>query len=120
VTEIEEARRHEEVTAGQEADVSAGFGTYISSRGTKGYQFVLANGGPARAEDVSFEFLQPDSGEAPGLIMEGHNFPISLDANQKYAVMAIMVMGTAPAIEVVLRWKDGTGTREKRMILTVF
>ena len=43
-----------------------------------------------------------DSGGGSTLIMEGHNFPIPLDAGQEYAVMAIMVTGTAPAAKVML------------------
>jgi hypothetical protein len=120
VTEIEEARRQEEVQARLAADVVAAFETFISSRGTKGYQFILGNRGPAIAEDVSFEFVRTGGGETPGLVMEGHHFPIRLDPGQQYAVHAIMVMGTAPAVEVVLRWRDGNGAREKSMTLTVF
>lgn len=120
VAEIEEARRHDEVTSQLQADVTASFEKSVNSRGAQVYQFVLLNRGAARADNVTFEIPKPPTGEAPGIHMQGHSFPISLDPEQAYVLLAIVVMGTAPAVPVNLRWEDQTGPREKSLTLTVF
>jgi len=119
ITEIEEDRRREEVTARLRADVTARFDSYLTSSGHKGYQLLLLNRGPARAEKVSFELLEPDEGEAPSMFMEGHQFPIPMAPGQEYPIMAAVVMGTAAAVDVVLHWADGIGPRESTLTLTV-
>jgi hypothetical protein len=119
MTEIEEARRQEEVTASMRADLTARFEVYVTSSGRKGYHLLLVNRGPARAEKVSFELLEPDEGETPSMFMEGHEFPIAMVPGQEYPIMAAVVMGTAAAVDAVLRWTDGTGPREEILTLTV-
>jgi hypothetical protein len=92
----------------------------VTSSGHQNYQLVLANRGPARAEDVAFELVEPTEGFAPSLILQGHSFPIALDAEQEYTIVASVVMGTAPAVDIALRWTDGAGAEEKTLTLAVF
>ena len=119
ITEMAEAQRREEVTASLRADVTARFELYVTSSGRKGYHLLLLNRGPARAERVSFELIEPTQGEAPSMFMESHQFPIAMAPGQEYPIMASVVHGTAPSVDVVLRWADGTGPREETLTLTV-
>ena len=80
---------------------------------------MLLNQGLAPAEDVSLEIRKPTNGEAPFVQMEGHNFPIRLDAKQEYKMACVMLHGTAPSVDVDLQWKDGAGNRAKKLTLTV-
>jgi hypothetical protein len=118
MTKIEEARRQEEVTSKQEADVTAGFERYD----VQGYRFVLYNRGPAQARDVSFEMEEhPAGGHAPALLTQGHSFQLALlDPDQRYQIPCAVAMGTAQAVQVDLRWHDGTGQREKQLTLAVY
>lgn len=100
--------------------MTAAFNTFVNSRGSTSYQLVLANRGPARADDVTFDLTNPTDGLAPDIMMQGHTFPITLDPGQAYTMFAVVVMGTAAAVDLVLRWRDGTGSREKTMTLSVF
>jgi hypothetical protein len=77
----------------------------------------LRNGGPAAAEDVSFEIRAPVEGES--VLMEGHSLLIRLDPKQEYKMACIVLHGTAPSVDVDLQWKDGTGDRAKILTLTV-
>jgi hypothetical protein len=43
-----------------------------------------------------------------------------LDLGQEYTIGALVVMGTPPSVDVLLRWEDGTGSREKTLNLTLF
>jgi hypothetical protein len=117
---IEEDRRREEVASSLQADVGARFETYLSSTTPADYQLVLSNAGRARAEGVTVELVGPIEGNAPDLVMRGHSFPIALDPGQEYTIAAVEVMGTPPSVDVVLRWEDGTGSREKTLNLTLF
>jgi hypothetical protein len=122
MTRIEESRRQEEVTSRLTAEVTARIESYqrYTTVQAKGYKFVLENLGPAPAQDVTFEVQRSASGEAPLVQMDGHNFPISLDPHQSYEMLCIVVMGTAPSVDVDVAWKDGTGPRTKRLTLTVY
>jgi hypothetical protein len=119
VTEVEEARREEEVQSRLEADVTARFGRYISDRGTTGHQFVLTNLGPAPAREVQFGWRKPEEGNAPAFMMEEHRSPVTLVPGQDYAVHSYMVTGTSATLEVELSWVDGTGPRTKTLTLSV-
>ena len=52
--------------------------------------------------------------------MEGHKFPIALDPGQSYSVMIVIVLGTAPAVDVELRWTDPAGEQQKTLNLSVY
>ena len=119
---IEEDRRREEVAPRSQADVGARFESYLSSTtpAHRNYQLVLSNAGQARAEEVTVELVGPIEGNAPDLMKSKHSFPIALDPGQEYAVAAAVVMGTPPSVDVLLRWEDGTGSREKTVNLTLF
>ena len=122
---IEEDRGREEVASRLQANVGARFESFASSYtaasgGARNYQLVLSNAGPARAESVTFELVGPIEGNAPDLMMEDHSFPIALDPGQEYTIAAAVVVGTPPTVDVLLRWQDGTGTREKTLNLTLF
>jgi hypothetical protein len=121
VTRIEEARRREEVASKLTAELTARFESYrrTPTSQARAYRFVLENLGPARAQDVSFEIQAPANGEAPSVQMEGHTFPIPLDPKQEYRMGCIRPHGTASAVNVDLRWKDGTGPRAKTVTLAV-
>jgi hypothetical protein len=122
VTKIEEARREEEIESKRTANLAARFETYIreSPRGpSKTYKFILHNQGPARAEDVSFEIGTPAKGTAPDVVMEGHEFPLSLEPDQVYPILCLVDMETAHSADVDLRWRDGTGPRAKTLRLPV-
>lgn len=121
VTKIETARREEEVASRLVADVSARFESYIASLATqaKAYNFVLLNQGPARAHEASFEILAPAKGLAPTPREEGHHLPVTLDRGQKYVIACTVPQGTAPSVEVVLRWTDGRGSQKKTLTLTI-
>jgi hypothetical protein len=69
---------------------------------------------------VTVELVGPIEGNAPDLMMEGHSFPIALDPGQEYTIAAAVVVGTPPTVDVLLRWQDGTGSREKTLNLTLF
>jgi hypothetical protein len=119
---IEEDRRREEVASSLQADVGARFESYLSSTtpANENYQLVLSNAGQARAESVTVELVGPIEGNAPDLVMRGHSFPIALDPGQEYTIADVVAMGTPPSVEVLLRWEDGTGSREKTLNLTLF
>lgn len=123
VTKIEEARRDEEIESKRMADLTARFKTQVreSPRGwsARTHQFILHNRGPARAEDVSFEIGTPANGTAPDVDIEGHEFPLSLDPDQVYAILCLIDRETAHSVDVDLRWKDGTGQRAKSLTLPV-
>jgi hypothetical protein len=121
MTKIEEARRQEEVTSKLTAEVTARFESYprYAQIQVPAYRFVLENLGPAAAQDVSFEIRPPADGEAPHVETKGHNFPTSLDPRQEFKMQCIVVMGTAPSVDVDLAWKDGTGPRTKTLTVTV-
>ncbi len=115
VTAIEQDRRRDEITSRLVADVEASF----EYGGSKEHRFVLRNRGPSRAEQVSFEVLPPESLDGLRLYTEGHRFPLDLDAHQEYRIACGATFGCAPTVDVVLRWTDGTGPREKRLTLPV-
>ena len=69
---------------------------------------------------MTVELVVPIEGNAPDLMMKGHSFPIALDLGQEYTIGALVVMGTPPSVDVLLRWEDGTGSREKTLNLTLF
>ena len=116
---IEEARREEELGSRLRAEVTAGFESRPTSSGA-GWFFVVRNLGPATARGVGFD-LTATEGDVPGLMTQGHAIPIpSLDADQEYAILAAIVLGTAPAVNVRMTWEDETGPREKRLTLPVF
>jgi hypothetical protein len=119
VTDIEEARRGDEIAARLVAEVTAKFESYISKAGSQAYKFVLLNQGPARAENVTFEVLKPAVGVPPSIRMEGHNFPVSLDRNHEYEMACTVLLATAPSVEVILHWTDGRGKQDKSLLLTV-
>jgi hypothetical protein len=119
---IEEDRRREEVASSLQADIGARFESYLSGTtpAHKNYQLVLSNAGQATAEEVTVELVGPIEGNAPDLMKSGHSFPIALDPGQEYAIAAAVVMGTPPSVDVLLRWEDGTGSREKTLNLMLF
>ena len=119
---IEEDRRREGVASSLQADVGARFESYLSSTSPAhgNYQLVLSNSGQARAEELTVELVGPIEGNALDLVKSGHSFPIALDPGQEYAIAAAVVMETPPSVDVLLRWKDGTGSREKTLNLTLF
>ena len=63
------------------------------------YQLVLSNTGQARAEEVTVELVGP---------------------GQEYTIADVAAMGAPPSVDVLLRWEDGTGSREKTLNLTLF
>jgi hypothetical protein len=83
------------------------------------YRFVLENRGPARAEDVSFEFVGEEKGW-PYLSLEGHEFPIALDPEQTYALQGNVSYGDIPSVRTFLRWRDEAGPHVKSLTLAVF
>jgi len=119
---IEEDRRREDVASSLQAEVGARFESYLSGTTPdhENYQLVLSNAGSARAEEVTVELVGPIEGNAPDLMMKGHSFPIALDPGQEYTIAAVEVMGAPPSVDVLLRWEDGTGSREKTLNLTLF
>ena len=119
---IEEDRRREEVASSLQAEVGARFESYLSGTtpAHENYRLVLSNAGEARAEGVTVELVDPIEGNAPDLMMKGHSFPIALDPGQEYTIGAAVVMGAPPSVDVLLRWEDGTGSREKALNLALF
>jgi hypothetical protein len=69
---------------------------------------------------VTVELVGAIEGNAPDLEMSGHSFPIALDPGQEYTIAAVVAMGAPPSVDVLLRWEDGTGSREKTLNLTLF
>jgi hypothetical protein len=122
MTRIEEARHASELESKRKAEVTARFETHSTGQTgqSKAHRFVLENLGPAPAAGVSFEIRPSEDGDVPYVEKKGHSFPISLDPHQPYKMACIVVMGTAPSVDVDLAWKDGTGARTKRLTLTVF
>jgi hypothetical protein len=122
MTSIEESRRQEEITLRLTAEVTARIEPYSTGMTNlpHAYRFVLENLGPAAAQDVTFEIQPPARAEAPKVLTEDHNFPISLDPHQPYKMHCNVVVGTAPSVDVDLAWKDGTGPRTKTLTLTVY
>jgi hypothetical protein len=118
---IEEARREEEVASRLKADVTAEFEseTREGSR-SKNYWLVLINRGPAVARDVDFTFIPPEKGEAPEPLDHDHSFPLSLDPEQRYRIICVVVMGTAASVQVKIDWKDDRGPQTKTLVLTIF
>jgi hypothetical protein len=39
---------------------------------------------------------------------------------QEYTIADVVAMGAPPSVDVLLRWEDGTGSREKTLNLTLF
>ena len=119
---IEEDRGREEVASSLQADVGARFESYLLDTipARENYQLVLNNTGQARAEEVTVELVGPIEGNAPHLEMRGHSFPIALDPGQEYTIADVVAMGAPPSVDVLLRWEDGTGSREKTLNLTLF
>jgi hypothetical protein len=119
---IEENRRREEVASSLQAEVGARFESHLSGTtpAHENYQLVLSNAGQARAENLTVELVGPIEGNAPDLIKGGHSFPIALDPGQEYTIAAVAVTGTPPSVDVLLRWEDGTGSREKTLNLRLF
>jgi hypothetical protein len=118
---IEEGRGREEVASSLQAEVGARFESYPSGTtpAHENYQLVLSNAGQARAEEVTVELVGPIEGNAPDLVMRGHSFPIALDPGQEYTIADVVAMGAPPSVDVLLRWEDGTGSREKTLNLTL-
>ena len=119
---IEADRRREEVASSLQAEVGATFESYFSgtSLAHENYQLVLSNAGQARAEEVTVELVGPIEGNAPDLMMKGHSFPIALDPGQEYTIADVVAKEAPPSVDVLLRWEDGTGSREKTLNLTLF
>jgi hypothetical protein len=42
-----------------------------------------------------------------------------LDPGQEYTIADVVAMGVPSSIDVLLRWEDGTGSREKTLNLTL-
>jgi hypothetical protein len=118
---IEEGRGPEEVASSLQAEVGARFESYpsVTTSAHENYQLVLSNAGQARAEEVTVELVGPIEGNAPDLVMRGHSFPIALDPGQEYTIADVVAMGVPSSIDVLLRWEDGTGSREKTLNLTL-
>jgi hypothetical protein len=116
---IEQDRRPEGVASSLEAEVGARFESYPSGTtpAQENYQLVLSNAGQARAEKLTVELVAPIEGNAPDLVMRGHSFPIALDPGQEYTIADVVAMGAPPSVDVLLRWEDGTGSREKTLNL---
>src|SRR5574341_366393 len=105
LADIELARRSEEVTSKLQANMTARFERYATSRG-QGHRLVLANGGPARAEDVSFDLVDPVGGKPPSLDMANHRFPIrALAPGQEYPIVAFIAHEDATVVDIMLHWK---------------
>ena len=119
---IEADRRREEVASSLQAEVGARFESYLldTTPAHENYQLVLSNTGQARAEEVTIELVGPIEGNAPDLVMRGHSFPIALDPGQEYTIADVVAKEAPPSVDVLLRWEDGTGSREKTLNLTLF
>lgn len=115
VTDIEEARRQEEVASRLVADVTARtakepqHGSLAEST-----YLVIHNRGPSVAEDVNLE----TSGEGWHTFTDAATFPVTLDADQEYRVPLVLTVGSDSTMEVVLTWRDRTGDKTKRMRFT--
>ena len=119
---IEEDRRREDLASRSQADVRARFESYLSGTtpAPTNYQLVLSNAGQARAEELTVELVGSIEGNALDLMKSGHSFPIALDPGQEYTIADVVAMGAPPSVDVLLRWEDGTGSREKTLNLTLF
>jgi hypothetical protein len=118
---IEQARRDEEVAARREADVTAYFDSTVKSTGKMGRNFVLRNQGLAPAEEVSFEMVPVGDGEEPFLILSEGDLQLPMvDVGGAYGWPAEYSSGTAPSIDVTVRWKDGAGLKKKTVRLSTF
>lgn len=77
-------------------------------------RLVLHNRGPAIAEEVDLEL----SGQGWNVLKDMASLPVSLDADQKYAVTFFTTADGEPTAEVALTWRDGTGPRAKTLTLS--
>jgi hypothetical protein len=121
IAAIEQARRDEEVSARREADVTACFEATVTSTGKIGKNLVLRNQGLAPAEEVSFEMVPVGDDEEPFLIFGEGDLPLPmLDVGGTYGWPAVFSSGTAPSIDVTVRWRDGAGPKTKTVRLSTF
>jgi len=88
VTDIEEARRAEEVASRLLADVTVSLAGYqgASLRPAENTFLVLENRGPAVAEDVDMEFQADGWHRLEG----GARLPVTLDVGQRFPVQVVV------------------------------
>ena len=55
--------------------------------------------------------------ESPKITKEGMEFPISLDPEQRFPVPMFSYYSGSPTLPITLRWTDGRGPQEKRLLL---
>lgn len=120
---IEEGRREEEIARRQRAEVTARFETRVNSAGRTTWHFVIHNLGPAVARNTTFEIGPVPGAEGRRVVdvpTEGHPFPLAtLDPDQPYHFPIQPMLDDASEANVTLRWEDGSGPRERVLILNV-
>jgi hypothetical protein len=117
VTAIEEERRDEERRLANSADVTARFLTRNASAPFfPRFHIFLKNSGPAIAYEVTLIF--PDSANhlREQKLLDPSVLPIpSLDRGQEFPVELDMIPGASTSFDVVIAWRDGEGSKEKRL-----
>jgi hypothetical protein len=107
---IEFERRGEELAANASASVSArirkdpvpGSDIHLHAK------LVIHNAGPARAEGIMLEPVNPEDAILPDSYLEKW-FPWSLDASEDHEITAIISHDTPPIVEARLTWSDALG-----------
>ena len=111
VTEIEQARRTDELEARRRADVTASFEPKPNTTGI--FHLVVLNKGPAMAKNVTFEIHGGDP-----LRMEPVSLPLpTLDSGHRFPIVAIPLFGASNTVDVELAWEDESGPRRKSLTL---
>jgi hypothetical protein len=111
---IEVDRRGEELAAKASAAVSARIrkdpipGSNIALHP----KLVIHNAGPARAEGIMLEFVNPEDAILPDNYLEEW-FPWNLDADEELVVTAFITHDTPPVVEARLTWSDDVGEQSK-------
>lgn len=114
-TEIEEARRREEVDARQRATVHLDIERQAAD---KSHRLVVHNAGQATAREVNVEFL-PRPGERSWEVI-GVSLPIpSLASGQKMRLILPLALGDPPGQEATATWQDDLGAHRVQYSLHI-
>jgi hypothetical protein len=96
---------------------------YVKERDNKNRvhtYLVVENYGDAPARDVILELVSRDdsTGSLPRLALVP--FPATIGARSDIRLIASSAMGTAAYCDAVLRWHDGAGPHEERLLVSTF
>lgn len=112
IARLEKARRGEEVEASRTANVLVSLRTHDRTRD----RLIIRNDGPATAHDVS---VTDDAGRDRTVFSDAA-FPLSsMVPGEVFEVSAALAQGDPIPYPVVVRWSDGRGSHERRMLLAL-